>query len=199
MAADGEVAGLGFGQQVAGERVGILGGDTQAVATGPACFHARQPGQVRDVTWEFGADHPVGAHVPQFCGGAVGDDLAFVHEDDALGEVFCFLQVVGGEDDRAPLLGLVGHGVPETATCTGVHPCGRFVQDEDLRVAEDGQRETEALLLTAGAFAHAPGVDGLQVGLCDDLVEGQVLWEGRGDHLHGVFDRELVEQAAGLH
>src|SRR5699024_7131431 len=74
--ADGEVAGFGCGQEVAGERIGVLGGHAQAVAADVAACHARQPGQVREFARELGADYPAGTHVPQFVGGAVGDDLA---------------------------------------------------------------------------------------------------------------------------
>lgn len=41
--------------------------------------------------------------------GAISDDGPFVHQDNAIRELFGFLKVVSYENNRAPLGGLVAH------------------------------------------------------------------------------------------
>ena len=85
-------------------------------------------------------------------GGAVGDDAPMTHQDDPVGEGVGLLEVVRGEDDGAPALGVGVDGLPEAAASLDVHACGRLIEDEQCRVAHERHGEAQALLLASGAL-----------------------------------------------
>ena len=71
------------------------------------------------------------------------------HQDDAIGEVVGLLQVVRGEDHRAPVRGVGVDGLPEAAAPLHVHAGGRLVEDEQSRIAHKRHGEAQALLLAS--------------------------------------------------
>src|SRR5262245_30365111 len=85
--------------------------------------------------------------------GAAFDDAAFVEEEDEIGAAD------GGKavsDDEGGAAGEeIGHGSLNKLLAFGVEVAGGFVEDEDLRVGEDGAGDGEALLLAAGELDAA--------------------------------------------
>src|SRR5699024_3346052 len=88
--------------------------------------------------------------------GAVGDHAAAVHDHHTGGLALGLLEVVGGEDDGPPGGGYAPHLVPEGAPGADVHADGGLVQQQHLRVAEQGDGEADPLRLAAGEGAHLP-------------------------------------------
>jgi len=105
---------------------------------------------------------------------------------------------VGGEQDGAALVGLFAHGRPEALAGRDVHPCRRFVQDDQVAVAGRGEGEADALCLASGELV--------------DLAVGDLRDPGAGHHVRRAVgprvqvageadefgDRHVVHQAAAL-
>ena len=81
----------------------------------------------------------------QFFRCAQGFDLAVYHDGNPVA-VFRLVHVVSGHEDRYPLLRSVIDQFPELATCGGVYTSRGFVEEYDMRVVEDADREGELLL-----------------------------------------------------
>src|SRR5699024_6863906 len=65
------------------------------------------------------------------------------HDHHTGGLALGLLEVVGGEDDGAPGGGDAAHLVPEGAPGADVHADGGLVQQQHLRVAEQGDGEAD--------------------------------------------------------
>ena len=81
------------------------------------------------------------------------DELALADEADALAQ-FRFVHVVRGHEHRHAFL---RHGVdeaPELAAADGIDAGGRFIQEDDLRLVDDGASQGEALLPAAGEIGR---------------------------------------------
>lgn len=83
---------------------------------------------------DVGGDDPSRSERTDLGCRTVGDDASVGDHDDAVGEGVGFFEVVGGEDDGASGVGLGVHGRPEVAAGSDVHPCGRFVEDDQVGV-----------------------------------------------------------------
>src|SRR5262249_57445704 len=59
-------------------------------------------------------------------------------------------QVVGGEQDGGAAVRKAGDEVPELAPCLRVEAGGRLVEEEQLRVPDDAQRDIHPAALPAG-------------------------------------------------
>ena len=87
--------------------------------------------------------------------------------------------------------------------CLGVYVRGRFIENEDARIAEDGAGNCDALFLTAGElaalFADAgivtigPAHDEL-VGIGGACCRDDLVWTGRGIRVPDVVGDGAVEQ-----
>ncbi len=87
-----------------------------------------------------------------------GDDATAVDDGDAVAEALGLVEVVGGHEDRDP--GAVPEGgdhVEEVVADAGVQPHRRLVEEEDLRVRDEGPHDLHATPL-------APAVGGDRVG-----------------------------------
>ena len=103
-------------------------------------LHAGAEGALEDI----GGDH--------LGGRAVGDDAA-VHADD-VGQVGGeAVEVMGGEDDRDAVLVQVGEQVQDVVPGRDIDPACRLVEEEELRLPQQGASEEHALLLAAGELA----------------------------------------------
>ncbi len=157
---DLEVVGAGVRQQVPGDRVGVARVDPHGVPAnldGIDAGHAQQrhlvgPGQRRP-------DRPAGGQRLDLGGRAVRDDPAVAHQDDPVGVEVGLLEVVRGEQHGAAALRVPADGRPEVPASLDVHPGGRLVEDQQLRVGQQGHREPQPLLLAAGALADQPVAD----------------------------------------
>ena len=90
----------------------------------------------------------------EFLRRAVGDDLAAVDDDGARAGGLDFLQDVGGENDRL----LLAHPLDQLADLVflvRVQAVGGFVQDQHLRIVNDGLGETGAVPVALGERVDA--------------------------------------------
>ena len=78
---------------------------------------------------------------------------------DAVGQPLGLVEVVGGEQDRLAERGQVRDGVPAAPAGLGVEPGGGLVEEDDVGVTGEREREVEASALAAGEAA-------------DELVDG---------------------------
>ena len=70
-------------------------------------------------------------------GRGVGDHISVVDHDHALRQLVCLLQVVRGQDDRAPSGCQLRNLAQEAPATLDVHAHGRLVQKQRVRVAAD--------------------------------------------------------------
>ena len=129
---------------------------------------------------------------------SLGDQAAAVDDDDAVGDVGGLLQIVGGEEDRPALRRLPPHHLPEGGAGGRVHAGGRLVQDQQLGLGQERQRQANALDLAAGALGDLPAEQPLQSGLGDHRFDvGYAQLEG-GDDVEGLAHREGGVEPIGL-
>ena len=98
----------------------------------------------------------------------VGHDSAVIDDHYPVGGIGGFLQIVGGEQDRPAVCRLGAHGAPESRSGGGIQARGRLVQDQQLGLAQQGERQPDALDLAAGAFGDPAVQQPTQIGLGDD-------------------------------
>ncbi len=102
---------------------------------------------------------PQGAHLQdlgaggrlELVGGAGGDDLAVVEDDDVVGELVGLLQILGGEQHRDAVGHQPAHHAPQVGAAARVEPGGGLVEEEHLGAADQAGGQVEAA-------AHAAGV-----------------------------------------
>ena len=99
---------------------------------------------------------------------ALLDDAAVIDDEDDVG-ADDGREAVGDRQDGAAL-GQAFQGLLDGALGLGVHARGRFVEDEDGRVLEQGAGDGDALLLAAGEAVAALADDGV-------VTPGQVDYE----------------------
>ena len=100
-----------------------------------------------------------------------------------------------GHQDHGDAPGLEGpdHG-PGVAAGGRIEPGGEFVEDDDLRVPEQRQRDEEPLLLTAGEVREARVALGGETPVGEELVGIGVIAVGRGEDRHGLLHLHPVRQ-----
>ena len=98
----------------------------------------------------------------------VGHDSAVIDDHYPVGGIGGFLQIVGGEQDRPAVCRLGAHGAPESRSGGGIQARGRLVQDQQFGLAQQGERQPDALDLAAGAFGDPAVQQPAQIGLGDD-------------------------------
>ena len=62
---------------------------------------------------------------------------------------------MGGDEDRDAAVGRLVDELPELAARGGVHPTRRLIQEDNLRLVEDGHGEGQLLFPAQGQAAHA--------------------------------------------
>ena len=78
-------------------------------------------------------------------GRAVRDDRPFADDDDAVGHGVGLVEVMGREDDCAPLPGKTAHHGPERPPTLNVHGDRRLVQEDEVGITGDGECEANPL------------------------------------------------------
>ncbi len=90
----------------------------------------------------------------QFGDRPLADDVAPIHDGDGVTGPFDLVQEVRGQDD-GPALGHQGKDhVPHLVHAGGVEPVHGLVEDEELRVAEEAGRHSQALAHAHGVLRH---------------------------------------------
>src|SRR5208282_1677070 len=135
------------------------------------------------------------------------DDLAEIHDRDAMGDVLHHGEVVGDEDEAEPETGLqVLEQVDDLGAHRDVERRDGLVADEELRLDRKCPRDADALALAAGELVRiAPRVAGEQADETEELGDpllarlaaAQVVdGERLGQHLGNRHAR--VERAIGV-
>jgi hypothetical protein len=99
--------------------------------------------------------------------GTGGNDAAVADDDDVVRNHLDLVEEVGGQQHGGSPVGVTAEQVAHPPDASGVQPIGRLVEDEDLRVAEEGVRDAEPLPHPEGVVADAPS--GLGRGEADEL------------------------------
>lgn len=123
--------------------------------------------------------------------GTVRDELSTTDEDDATGEGIGLLDVVGGENDRTPGVGLLTHDLPEMATSLNVQAGCRLVEDKHIGFRQHREGETKSLPLTPRAFADLGSGEWGQLPPFDEGLDPRTLPVCGSDGLHGLCDGEV--------
>ena len=98
-------------------------------------------------------DPVVGRPGSQLARGAVGEDAPVLDDRHAVGELLGLLEVVGRQHDRLAELPQRADRVPRRTAGLGVEAGGGLVEEDQLRVAHQRDREVQASKLAA---AEAP-------------------------------------------
>ncbi len=118
-----------------------------------------------------------------------GDDRAAVHDRDAIAQRLGLVEVVRGQDHGPAGGGDAADHVPEVSPRLRVEAGRRLVEEHDLRVVHERERDREPLLLPA----REPARRGLPfLGEADQLEQPLGASSGR----HAVERREQVEELA---
>ena len=135
-AAGGRVDG---GRRVAGEHDALAGALDVGIGRGNSAHQGARVGMLR-------ALDDVG-------GGAELDDLAEIHDGDAIGDVFHDRKIMGDEDEtETHLFYQLGEKVQDLRLDGDVEGGDGFVGDDDLRPEGEGAGDGDALALAAGEF-----------------------------------------------
>ena len=107
------------------------------------------------------SDHVAGDLALELVRRALGDDLAVVHDRDPVAERVGLVEVVRGEEDGHALGAQPADLVPHVGPALRVEAGGRLVQEDDLRLVDDAERDVDPAALAAGVgLALAVGVLG---------------------------------------
>ena len=126
---------------------------------------------------------------------ALGDDRAVADHDDVVGDDLDLVQQVRGQQHGAAVVGEAAEQVAHPADAGRVEAVGGLVEDQHLRVPDEGGREAEALAHAEGVVAD-PAL-GLDLGEADP---GDGLGDPRLRQAHGPGgDREdLASRPSGV-
>src|SRR5207247_1271992 len=86
---------------------------------------------------------------------AVRHELAVVHDRHVVGELLRLVEVVCRQEDRASFPLQVSDQRPEFPPRTGVEARGRLIEEQEVRLADERHRDSEATLLSAGQVERA--------------------------------------------
>src|SRR5207248_2690460 len=81
-------------------------------------------------------------------------DSTVVHDRDPVAQGLGFLEVVRGQDDRLASLPEVGNEIPERTSRGRVQARRGLVEEEELRVVDERERNRQPLALAAREMAR---------------------------------------------
>src|SRR5262249_51649727 len=130
--------------------------------------------------------------------GSYGDDAALVDNGDAVAELLRLLDVVGGEQDGALLAAEILNQLVNLAARLGVEAAGWLVQEEHLRIVQEGQSKREPLFLAAREL----GIQRLallpELETVKKLRDIDAAGVKAGEQRHGLLNLHLVLKLGGL-
>ena len=127
-----------------------------------------------------------------------GDDPAGRDHRDPVSEELSLIHVVGGEQHRHAERRQVLDHVPRLAAGRGVKAGGRLVEEQQFRVADQGNRDVQPPLLAAGQLAHPGAPLVLQADQADHLVHRPRMRVEGGIHGDRLAHGEVPVDARGL-
>src|SRR5262245_20830548 len=85
------------------------------------------------------------------------DDAAVLDDRDTIAQPFGLLHQMRGEEHRLAARADAAHQLPDGAPRLRIEPGGQLVEEHDVRIVDERERDEEPLLLTAGQ-RHEPRV-----------------------------------------
>ena len=125
---------------------------------------------------------PEGGH--QLAWRSESNDLAMIQDGDPVAQAFGLLHVVGGEEHRPPARLQAFHDLPGLPPRLRIEAGRGLVQEEQLRVSDEGARQGQPLLLAARERAH------LGVCLLFERHESQRLRDRQAAWIEAAEERE---------
>ena len=119
-----------------------------------------------------------------------------IDDHDAVAQLPGLLHVVRRQEDRLSLGSHVADQVPGRVASLRIEPAGQLVQEDQLRIADQRQRDREALLLATGEIGVG---DVLPVGQAEPLEDRLRLERPRvegGEQAHGLAHPQPRREAA---
>src|SRR5262249_9172114 len=86
----------------------------------------------------------------ELVGRALGDDASVVDDREPVAQRVGFLEVVRGDEHRGAVVAQRSDRVPEVGPARRVETGGGLVEEEDVRMVGEPEREVEAAALTTG-------------------------------------------------
>jgi hypothetical protein len=105
---------------------------------------------------------------------------------------------VGREHDCLSPRGDGPHRRPEVSAAFDVERGGRLVEHEQVGIGDQGDREADALALTAGEFRGPAFAERRRPGEAKHLVHLERMRVERGDHSDELADAQELDQRTGL-
>jgi len=121
-----------------------------------------------------------------------------VDDRDAVAEALRFVHVVRGEQNRAPRRLELLDELPDLPPRLRVESRRRLVEEEQLRIADDGARERQTLLLSAGQLPDARGPFLVKLDETDNLGHAAAARVEAAKESHRLFDGELLGELSLL-
>ena len=136
--------------------------------------------------------------VPDGGGWPFRDDPAAADHRGLVGQVLRLVHVMRGQQDRLAQRGQVLDDLPRLVPRRGIESGRGLVEEQQIRVADQGDRDVQPPLLSAGQLQH-PGVPLLlQAHQLDHLVHRPRPRVVPGVHRDGLRYGEVAVHAAGL-
>src|SRR5215469_8489124 len=129
---------------------------------------------------------------------AHGHDLTFVHDGYAIAQPLGFFDVVRGQQHGATL---AFHFLNEAVNLQAdlrIESRGRLIEEQELRVIDQRQSQSQALLLAAGKRLVSGGPFVPQLQPFQELLRAQAAGVERGEQLHGLLHADFRRQVGGL-
>jgi len=132
--------------------------------------------------------------------GAGRDHLTRAQDDQTVGEVLRLVHVVGGEEDRRPLVAEALDHRPEVAPSLRIEPGRGLVEEQELGVADDAERHVDPAPLATRERPDAGVVLLAQPHHLDRGVHGARVRVVVGEHRDGLPHRvDRIELAVLEH
>lgn len=175
---EGGLADVGAGAAVHREPVAVLAHDLDGALAGPGLLgdQGAETVGVRAADGHPGAQPGAG----EVRGLLVGGEAALPQRDDAVGHPSGFLGVARAEQDGAALGRVRTQDPVHPAAFTGGESGGGVVEDEGVRVGQQGAGKAQAAVQTARERAQALVAQADETGHFEDLVGAPYRNPGRG-------------------
>src|SRR5665811_1408191 len=133
-------------------------------------------------------------HRHQFVERRFVDETAFGDNDDVVDRRLDFCEHVARNQDGAPFTGEVAQEAPQPDDAFGIESVGGFIEDEDLRIAEQGCRQSQPL---AHSERESPGPSPAGLRKTNEVQHFVAPLVG-GTHLRGENPQMVSGRTSGM-
>src|SRR2546427_7087941 len=134
----------------------------------------------------------------QLLGSSLGDDLAVIHDRDAIAEALGFLHIVRREQHRPAVRTEAADDFPQLPARLRIQAGRRLIEEQQLGFADERARDGEALLLTARERHDARLALFLQLDEGEHFIDGVRLPVERSEQREDLADLQLVGELGFL-